>query len=191
MCNPCAKKKPKNLLQSIVLVIGFSGVGRTSLIDRIVNGSFDPNTQYSRTDEYLSFVRKNQGHTVSIRFAIPLAQKIQKNFQEWIDRALMVVVVLDCTDVQSTRNLSFWCYALNKSNKPFFIVANHSDENEREITKKSIRRVIDDKHVYLEVSAKTGKNMNKFKEYICELVYKIEMGYSATMSHSKESLEER
>lgn len=160
-----------------ILLIGDSGVGKSSLLTRFVDNSFN----YA----YLS--------TIGVDFAIKTLTCNNKKckFQIWDTAgqerfrsittsyyrgAKGMIVVYDITNKESFNSISKWISDINNlCNREIniIIVGNKIDcQNDRQVTNTNINDFINNtKYIHMEVSAKTGTGVNLiFKKLAEELI---------------------
>ncbi|KAL7720853.1 GTP-binding protein ypt7 [Entamoeba marina] len=158
-----------------VVVIGDSGVGKTSLINKYVNNKSDPNI-------YLTIGVDFYPKTVEI-------DRINLNLQIWdmagsgrygYERFLFrgtdyLILVFDVTNSMTFNDLDMWLDEINiksgSSGIPLCVVGNKIDCNDRKVCEEEARKWCDFHNIlYFETSAKTSQNItNLFVTIINEL----------------------
>ena len=91
------------------IVIGASGVGKTSLLSRLIDGQFSPENQSTIGVEYLSTVIEVDGNPVKLQIWDTAGQeKFRSIAKSYFRHAVGVILVYDITSRQSFDDLSFW-----------------------------------------------------------------------------------
>jgi len=152
----------------LVLLVGFSGVGRSAILNRMVDDSFGK-TFYSKNDE-VSSVFKFSG--IPVQIVNPaLDEKTPFDDLPYLDRASGCLIVFDLTDFASFTDLSYWWEVAQKRYLPTVLLGNHLDEcpKKREVNyEKTLKWAEDHSVKYFEVSAKTGENLQRSMESLVE-----------------------
>jgi len=176
------EKFSKDLLAYKVIVIGRYGVGKTTIISKLMNKEID----------------KEYEPTMSIDI---------KNIQVKVDEKIIQISIWDCCGndkfAQRTPNLfkdayiTLLVYAINDKDNSFndlkdwnnilnehsfgntiFLIGNKSDlEEEREVTieeGETFKNNYDNIKIFLETSALKGNNMDKLLDYIAISIYEKE-----------------
>ena len=150
-----------------ILLIGDSSVGKTSLIQRYVNGIF----KY----EYLATWGPDSKHEIinNMNVLVKLwdtagQERFKSLTPNFFKNAEGVMLTYDITNTESFENLKFWINSIktNLGEKniiiPIIIVGNKLDmEDMRDITREEAEKVAkENKYKYFETSAKTGEGVD-------------------------------
>jgi len=169
------KRKDETLLQDakgvrLVLLVGFSGVGRSAILNRMVDDSFGA-TYYSKDDE-VSSVFNFSG--IPVQIVNPaLDEKTPFDDLPYLDRASGCLIVFDLTDQASFTDLTYWWEVAQKRYLPTVLLGNHLDEcaKSREVPpEKGLKWAEDHGVKYFEVSAKTGDGLQRAMESLVEAI---------------------
>jgi len=173
------EKFSKNLYSHKIILIGHYGVGKTSIINRLMNKEID----------------KEYAPTISIDV---------KNLQIKVNDKIIQTNIWDCCgndefalntpNLFKNTSISILIYAINDKEKSFnelqnwynmlkqhsyeniiFLIGNKNDlEKEREVTKEDVetfKNKYDDIKIFLEISALNGSYLDKLLENIAITIY--------------------
>ena len=193
------EKFSNDLLTYKVIVIGRYGVGKTSIINKLMDRAFD----------------KEYSPTMSIDI---------KNIQAKVNNEILQINIWDCCgndkfalntpNLFKNASIAILVYAINDKEKSFkelknwhnmlkqhsyesiiFLIGNKSDlENEREVTLEDVeifyKNEYDDIKISFETSALNGSNIDKLLENIAITIYEndADNGLKKTITISKEDL---
>ena len=164
-----------------VVLIGSSGVGKSAITQRFVDGSYDI--------EYNCY-RPSVGADLSRKTVLSKDQEIvldiwdtagQEQFDvfsaNYYKDSFGIIIVFDLTDRASFQKANYWYNDINKvkkttralSNIHIVIVGNKEDLSERfEITENEIREQFKNEK-YFSTSAKTGNNIDEIFMYLADM----------------------
>ena len=177
--------KQLNLIDLKIILLGDSAVGKTSIIGRYVNNSFDDT--YKCTIQVEKTVKVlNEDENTSIRLNIwdTVGQEKYKALtRQYYHDSDGAFIVFDLTSRESFDNIKNWINDLKSygsEDTNIIILGNKSDEkNKREISEEEIKDQLNNDYIYLDVSAKTGNNISlafdKLKKLIMEYLKIKEM----------------
>jgi GTPase SAR1 family protein len=174
-----------NLL--LFAVLGFPGVGRSSLLKRSAQDVFDKRTQITTDDEVSSafkFKGSSEGsQDVLIQLVSPVLElDTQLRYFEWYNRLGGCFVVFDVTDQDSFLDIeqTYWWEELRRSKDlPVVLLGNRADEKEeRTVNRDEIKRWAKSRFLpYLETSSATGHNVKNALEAITVLNRRVKDGF--------------
>lgn len=165
-----------------IILIGNSGVGKTSILNKYVKNIFDENYLSTIGVDYvvknITIFDKN----VRLRIWDTVGQEkyysTAKNYFWGSDACFLV---FDLTSHESFQNLNNWLELLrnncdNDTQNNIVILGNKCDLNEIKVSEIEIDEFNSDKHFkYFETSAKDGRNINECFNFISEkLIYELE-----------------
>lgn len=175
----------KSDLSFKLIVIGDSGVGKTSLSLRAVKNSFNSETQSTIGFEFLNMLVKTHDKVISLQVWDTCGQEIYKSIvTKFYKRASLAILVYSITDKKSFDNLDLWLEEIKTHASPdvkIALVGNKSDlKNERQVTKEEalnykLKRNID---LIFESSAKHGDNSKNIFLDSAKLLYKEYKSFS-------------
>jgi small GTP-binding protein len=160
-----------------LLLVGDSMVGKTSLLLKFTDGNFPENHMATIGVEYKDKTIKINGRPVKLQIWDTSGQErfrsITQNFYRNADGILFI---FDMTSPESFYHIKDWLRDSETSDSEIkrIIVGNKLDlENDRKIDKKKMDHYAEGKNIKsYEVSAKSGKNVEKIFKEIAELIIK-------------------
>ena len=163
-----------------IILIGNSGVGKSSILQRYIQKVFDDN--YSCTIGVDFFMKSLNIGEKSIKLQLwdtAGTEKFRSITTGYYRGANAAFVVFDLTSKKSFNALNEWIqnyykYSNPDSEKNVVLIGNKSDLiEEREITEEEINNFVKDNNIkYFETSAKDGKNVDECFYYISEKLMK-------------------
>ena len=178
------EKFSKDLLTYKVNVLGLYGVGKTTIIHKLMNKEICNDYSPTISVDIANFQVKVNDKIIQIQiwdccgndeFALN-TQKKKKNTS-------IAILIYAINNRKSFNNLELWHSMLlsNSFDHTIILVGNKNDlEKEREVTiedAENFKNKYDDIKVFLEVSSKTGENIDKLLENIAISIYeKFENG---------------
>jgi small GTP-binding protein len=147
------------------VVVGDSGVGKTSILFRYVNDHFSGEATPTLGVEFMSKVVDTQKHTVELQLWDTAGQELFRSVTRGYYRgAVGAFVVFDLTKRESFTNLSQWISDLRSIARPdivLVLLANKADlEQGRDVTRFEAEEFAKRTGAaFFETSAKTGENI--------------------------------
>jgi len=168
----------EDLIKLKLIVVGNQGTGKSSILNRFVNETFDE--KYQATVG-LDFHSKNITiHDQDVRLIIydtAGQEKFRSLIPMYIREAQIILFIYDISDKDSFDSIPKWIQQVNDViNKEvvFVLIGNKLDlESNRKVTFEEGKKLAEkSNYVFQEVSAKTGENFEKlFEVQIFEAVY--------------------
>ena len=163
-------------LRQKIIFVGDSGVGKTTLINRINNEEFKDLNESSVGIDYYSKNIKFRGEELTLQIWDTAGQeKYRGLIPTYARNAVLAFIIYDISSKKSFENLTEWINYLNSIEKmPMIICGNKIDlVVDRQVTKEEGEKFAKKNNlVFFEVSAKTNKNMNyMLYRSIAELPY--------------------
>lgn len=160
-----------------LVVLGDSGVGKTTLIHKYINKEFRADFKATIGADFSSQELEMNGHNVMLQIWDTAGEvrfhSVGAAFYRGTDACILV---FDVTQRESFNRLTMWrddlfskSFIENTSTFPIIIFANKADlDQERQVTYEEAKRWADaNHHELLEVSAKTGQNVEDgFKQIV-------------------------
>ena len=152
-----------------ILTLGEHGVGKSCIIIRYIADKFDNKTQSTLAVDFKTkFIQKgNEIIKLSI-FDTAGQEQYKYLIKSYYNGANGILLIFDITDRNSFEQLNSWLKDLKNNsddldNMFICLVGNKSDLNEkREVSYEEANKFAKEKNMpYIEVSAKTGDNINK------------------------------
>ena len=167
-----------------LLIIGDSTVGKTSILSRFANGTF--NSNYLATVGLDNFTKDEIIDNKIIRIKIwdTAGQERYKSLTKGFFRnAEGVMLVYDVTNSETYENLKFWLQSIKNNMSsdmgeiPIIIIGNKIDCEDREVIKEEAEKFWKEQgYQYFETSAKTGDNIDMTIKYLVKKVVDIKEG---------------
>ena len=161
-----------------LLIIGDSTVGKTSILSRFANGTF--NTNYLATVGLDNFTKDETIDDKNVRIKIwdTAGQERYKALTKGFFRnAQGIMLVYDVTNTETYDNLKYWIQSLktNMGNDldhiPIVIIGNKIDSEEREVKTQDAESFCKGQNYpYFETSAKTGENIDQTIRFLVKKV---------------------
>ena len=168
----------EDLIKLKLIVVGNQGTGKSSILNRFVNETFDENYQATIG---LDFHSKNITiHDQDVRLIIydtAGQEKFRSLIPMYIREAQIILFIYDISDKESFDSIPKWMQQVNDViNKEvvFVLIGNKIDlESSRKVTFEEGKKLAEkNNYIFQEVSAKTGQNFeNLFEVQIFEAVY--------------------
>ncbi|MFX1238098.1 MAG: Rab family GTPase, partial [Promethearchaeota archaeon] len=150
-----------------IIVAGNGGVGKTTLLKRFVDGTFDMNTKMSIGVElHQKTVEINENISCSlILWDLGGQEQFRFMLDRFIDGAYGAILMFDLTRIQTLYDLDEWIKLVRyqDDNLPCILIGGKSDlmknflGNDKAIQYKKDNHLLD----YFKVSSKTGMNVNE------------------------------
>ena len=163
-----------------LLIIGDSTVGKTSLLIRYANNTFNAN--YLATVGLDNFTKDDiiNGKTIRIKIWDTAGQeKFHSLAKGFFRNAQGIMVVYDVTKSETYQNLRHWTQSIkthmgNDIDKiSVIIIGNKIDSNEREVNKQEAEAFSRELgYPYFETSAKSGENVNTTIQFLVREILK-------------------
>ena len=171
--------KDKDNISCKVVLVGDTGVGKTSIIERYINDKYDENQKTTLVSSY-TFKKidiKKYNKSVSLDIWDTAGQEkymsINKNLFQKVEG---IILMYDITNSSSFRNINKWLNMVKESvyNKTIILVGNKVDlSREKRIVLESEGEKLakENRIFFCEGSGFTGENVDKIFNYIAEKIY--------------------
>ena len=152
-----------------ILTLGEHGVGKSCIIIRYVNDKFNDKTKATiAVDFKTKFIQKGNDIIQLSIFDTAGQEQYKYLIKSYYNGANGILLIFDITDRNSFQKLNIWLDDLKNNsvdldNIFICLVGNKNDLNEkREVSYEEANKFAKEKNMpYIEVSAKTGDNINK------------------------------
>uniref|UniRef100_A0A8C5LXE4 Uncharacterized protein n=1 Tax=Leptobrachium leishanense TaxID=445787 RepID=A0A8C5LXE4_9ANUR len=163
-----------------VLLLGDSGVGKTSLLRWYTEGEFTESTgQTVGVDFCCRVVELESGEKVRLQFWDTAGQERYRAVtRSYYRNAAGVILLFDLTARSSFENIFEWYQEVIDRTRPvpllFLVLGTKNDlQDHRLVTREEGQRLADDlKSPYLETSARTGSNISAALSLLCRELLK-------------------
>ena len=159
-----------------LIEIGASGVGKTALVNRLINGVFDEDSQTTIGVEFKTYLIEVDGEKVKLQIWDTAGQeRFRSVSRAYFRNAVGAIVVFDLTSRESFDAVESWLndfHTLGHPNAVAYLVGNKADrENHRQIGMEEATDFAT-KHdmEYIETSAASGQNV---KDLFLRFTYRI------------------
>ncbi len=150
-----------------LLIVGDSYVGKTSILSRYANGTFNENYLSTLGLDSYSKDETINGKTIRVNVWDTAGQERYKALTKGFFRnAQGIMVVFDVTNQETFENVKFWIESIKTNigseieKTPIIIIGNKID-SEREFEKDvAVKFCKEANYPYYETSAKTGENID-------------------------------
>lgn len=149
-----------------VVLLGNSGVGKTSIVLRLSECAFRPMTEPTIGSGVISKVIETNSGSVTLNIWDTAGEERYRSFTGLYSKgAAACIIVFDVTDMESFNTLDEWVLTFRENAEEkakIFIVGNKNDLVESRQVKfdASFKWAQDHGFTYQEVSAKTGENVD-------------------------------
>ena len=168
----------EDLMKLKLIVVGNQGTGKTCILNRFVNETFEENYQATIG---LDFQSKNVSiHDQDVRLILydtAGQEKFRSLIPMYIREAQIILLIYDISDRDSFDAMPKWIQEVldvKNAEAVFVLIGNKIDlENERKVTFEEGKKFAEENNfIFQEVSAKDGQNFtNLFEVQIFEAVY--------------------
>ena len=164
-----------------LLIIGDSTVGKTSILSRFANGTFNAN--YLATVGLDNFTKDETIDDKNVRIKIwdTAGQERYKALTKGFFRnAQGIMIVYDVTNQETYESLKYWIQSIKThigddlAHIPIVIIGNKIDSEEREVKTEDAENFCKEQNYpYFETSAKTGENIDKTVRFLVKKVIDV------------------
>ena len=157
-----------------LILIGNSGVGKSSIIQRFMKNTFEESYKCTIGVDFLMKTLKINGKTVKLQLWDTAGQEKYKSMvASYYRGANVALVVFDITNHTSFENLPLWIenyYKNGPEQKNIILIGNKKDmEESRKVTRQEAELFSETNNMmYFETSAKEGDNIEYVFNYAAE-----------------------
>jgi small GTP-binding protein len=150
-----------------IVVVGSSGVGKSAIVQRLVDGTFRDEGQSTVGVEFKPFIIPVENQTVKLQIWDTAGQERFKSVSKaYFRNAVGAVLVYDITSERSFEDLANWLHDLQQLANPnayIMCIGNKTDlANQREVGTQQAKDFADRHRLeYLETSALSGENVSE------------------------------
>lgn len=159
-----------------LLLLGDSNVGKSSILDRYVDGVFDYNCIQTIGLEYKS--KREDECTLKV-WSVCGGERYVSISRSFYNTSSVILLVFDITRKTTFDNLEMYLkdivsFSNNNPNTKFILVGTKSDLSEKkQVSEDDIRQFMKDSSKsivnYYEISSKTGQNIDKLFKEVCRV----------------------
>ena len=173
-----------------LFLIGDSGVGKSSLIQKFVDNTFNESYDSTIGMDYRTKKIKHDEKTIKLHITDTAGQERFRSItRNQYRRADNIIVVYDVTNQKSFGNIEEWFNNIDKHGSKDIsklLVGNKSDlTTEKVVDNKTAKKYADSKKIsLLETSSKTGKNVEQAFQTMAALIKNgMELGIATFLNH--------
>ena len=179
----------KEAMQCKVVLIGESGVGKTSIINRYISDTFSPVLTATPGASFATKTVFLKEYNQSIKFEIwdtAGQEKYKAITKNLFLKVMGAIIIYDITSEKSFTNLKSWVQMIKEecgSHMQIIMVGNKSDLiDQRKISEEEATNYAKEQKIeYIETSCKTGENVKKAVTILCESIMETkELGEDAS-----------
>ena len=189
------KKEPKAILdyyfshlkkalnECKVLVVGQGSVGKTSLVQRLVSGKFNPDESKTQGIAITQWkIKNNQSEIENDNSKINLnlwdfgGQEIMHaTHQFFLTKRSLYLLVLDSRLTQEENRVEYWLKMIQSfgGDSPVLLVGNKTDQHPLDIDRSGLQKKYPNIVGIFETSAATGNGMDRLRTAIAEQIYNL------------------
>ena len=161
-----------------LIVIGDSGVGKSSLTNNAVKNVFEESYNATVGFEFFTFNVRICGKVVKLQIWDTCGQELYRSLiTNFYRNSSLAVIVYAINSKESFENIEMWLRELRTHSSPdikIYLIGNKADlEKEREVTRESAEEYckLNKIPIFMEASAKTGLNAQNIFLKAAEMLY--------------------
>jgi len=169
---------PNEFKEFKIIIIGDSGVGKSSIIKRACKNKFDENYQATVGFEFLTQYYIVNEAKIKLQLWDTCGQEMYRSLvQGFYRNTSLAVIVYDIIRKETFESLDTWINDIRSRHEqevPIFIVGNKEDlENDRKISFKEAQDFSKSRSAkfFIECSAKTAKNVDNIFYEVAKYIY--------------------
>ncbi len=167
------------LKEAKMLLLGQGNVGKTSLVNQILNGKYNP--QENKTDG----INIQQWNVEQVETTFPIKVNIwdfggqeimHATHQFFLTHRSLYLVVLDSRLSEEGNRLEYWLKLIDSfgGNSPMLVVGNKVDQHPLDLNKTGLQRKYPRIKGFVETSCAHGEGIEELKERIAEEINNLE-----------------
>jgi internalin A len=166
-----AQKKPLN--EAKVLLVGQGGVGKTSLVRRLVEGRFDPHENKTEGIDIRRWAVTVDEQEIRLNVWDFGGQEIMHaTHQFFLTRRSLYLLVLDARLDEEENRLEYWLKIIQSfgGDSPIIIVGNKVDQQALDLDRRGLQAKYPSIRAFVETSCVTGAGIDELEAIItCEI----------------------
>ena len=161
-----------------LIIIGDSGVGKSSLLKRAVKNTFDENYKETIGFEFLLMHFKVNDLKIKLQIWDTCGQELYRSLvQGFYNNSSLAIIVYNINNKQTFENLNIWLEDLKKhltEDTPVFIIGNKNDLERKVSEEEAIKFKNENNIIYFaECSAKSGYNVKEIFFEVVKYLYRM------------------
>ena len=176
--------EPKNALTFKIIIIGNSGVGKTSITNNAIKNVFYENYRSTIGMEIFSLFLKINHKLVKLQIWDTCGQEIYRSLiTNFYRSSSLAIIVYSIDKKDSFKDVEMWIKELKINSSPdikIILIGNISDlADDRQVSYEEGEKYLDEPAIisFYETSAKTGDNIRKIFEEVGLVLYKDYIKY--------------
>ncbi len=172
-------EEPKDMLTFKIIIIGNSGVGKTSITTSAVKNVFINDYKSTIGMEIFSLYLKVNDKPIKLQIWDTCGQEIYRSLiKNFYRNSSLAIIVYSIDKKNSFKDINLWIKEIRVNSSPdikIVLIGNKSDlDEDRQVSYEEGKKYLDDDEVlkFFETSAKTGENIKKLFEEISIILYK-------------------
>ena len=172
-------EEPKDMLTFKIIIIGNSGVGKTSITTSAVKNVFINDYKSTIGMEIFSLYLKVNDKPIKLQIWDTCGQEIYRSLiKNFYRNSSLAIIVYSIDQKNSFKDINLWIKEIRLNSSPdikIVLIGNKSDlDKDRQVSYEEGKKYLDDDEVlkFFETSAKTGENIKKLFEEISIILYK-------------------
>ncbi len=167
-----------NYINFKLIIIGDTGVGKSSVLKRAVKNIFDENYQATIGFEFLLMHFKVNDLKLKLQIWDTCGQEMYRSLvQGFYHNSSLALLVYEINNKKSFENLEFWLKDLRQNTEkdlPVFIIGNKNDL-ERKVTQEEVKNFKNTNDIvyFAECSAKNGYNVKEIFFEAAKYLYQM------------------
>jgi small GTP-binding protein len=165
------------------IIIGDSGVGKSSILNTYMTNEFDPHTNSTIGVEFYTKRLNIDDKKIKIHmWDLAGQERFNSIVKTYYRNCNGVLLIFDLTNKNSFDHVNYWYNELYKMysldnideyNPSIFLIGNKNDISDRTVSTKDVEKMLFNKNItnYMECSAKTGDNINDIFNMLNNSVY--------------------
>ena len=172
-------EEPKDMLTFKIIIIGNSGVGKTSITTSAVKNVFINDYKSTIGMEIFSLYLKVNDKPIKLQIWDTCGQEIYRSLiKNFYRNSSLAIIVYSIDKKNSFKDIDLWIKEIKVNSSPdikIVLIGNKSDlDKDRQVSYEEGKKYLDDDEVlkFFETSAKTGENIKKLFQEISIILYK-------------------
>ncbi|NEO83336.1 MAG: leucine-rich repeat protein [Spirulina sp. SIO3F2] len=170
----------KPLNEAKLLLVGEGSVGKTSLVNRLIDDKFNPHEHQTDGLSVRQWPIEVNNQAVRVNVWDFGGQEIyHATHQFFLTKRSLYLLVCDCRTSEEKNRLEYWLKLIQTfgGGSPVIIVGNKKDEQPFDINRRALREKYPNTITILETSCETGDGINELRHTIIEQVGNLKEVY--------------
>lgn len=162
-----AKQQPLN--EAKVILVGQGGVGKTSLVKRLIEDDFDPDEIKTDGIDVKRWPISVDGETICLNIWDFGGQEIMHaTHQFFLTRRSLYLLVLDARKGEQESNLEYWLKLIQSfgEESPIIVVVNKTDQHPLDLNRRGLREKYPTIKAFVNTSCKHGTGIDELTDTI-------------------------